>query len=89
VTAETWAQVGVTLIGWVALVATMRSKITDHDSRIVKLETNQDNLKTDFVPRPEIQVQLSSLKESNVRIEALLNAVLYSSKANIQVNGPR
>lgn len=87
---EAWAQIGITILGWVALVATMRTKLSNHDDRILKLEANHDNLKTDYVPRPEVAVQLSSLKESVTRIEALLNAVLYTTgKASVQVNQPR
>jgi Tfp pilus assembly protein PilO len=90
-TIEAWVQVAITVIGWVALVTAMRSKISNHDDRIIKLEKNHEDLKTDYVPRPEVAVQLSSLKESVTRIEALLNAVLYTTgnKASVQFNQPR
>lgn len=90
-TTESWIQIGVTVIGWVALVATMNVRIKDHGTRITNLETKHDKLATDFVPRPEVAAQLTSLKDSVVRIEALLNAVLYAtgSKASVQVNQPR
>lgn len=85
-TPEAWMQAGIAVAGYVAMIATVRTKVQGLSARVSKLEKRNERLTEDFVPRRELMAELNAIRGAINDVKGYLSrwAVYSAGRAGQQ-----